>query len=163
MLITNFSSINVAAYFVRERSRFMGTTLMHHANPEPGKLFEPDTLMPHQFYATVRQRHLGDPERRLMIAVLEDVLTCLSIDPRRCSSRQRIDFHDAQAWVNAGNDSNWIFSFSSICETLGLDPDYLRRGLNQWLAKSHSRISMSGSTVARSMTRHKQFRLRAAS
>jgi hypothetical protein len=28
--------------------------------------------------------------------------------------------------------SNWIFSFDNICELLGLDPEYIRRGLQEW-------------------------------
>ena len=27
--------------------------------------------------------------------------------------------------------NNWIFSFINICELLGLDPDYIRRGLHE--------------------------------
>ena len=154
------SRFRVVIYFCAKGPE-MGTTLSQHS--EPGKLFEPDSLLAHQFYATVRQRHPGDPERRLMIAILEDVLTCLSIDPRRCSSRQRLDFHDAQGWVNSLDDSNWIFSFSSICETLGLDPSYLRRGLNSWTASVNTGAGNPGPAGPRGMQRHKQFRLRSAS
>jgi hypothetical protein len=31
-----------------------------------------------------------------------------------------------------GND--WIFSFDSVCDLLGLDPEYVRRGLRETLA-----------------------------
>jgi len=130
-------------------------------NSDLGKLFEPDTLSQDQFYATMRKTQPADPERRLMVAVLEDVVACLSIDLGGCSSRQRLDFYDAQAWINAPNNSNWIFSFSNICESLGLDPEYLRRGLNQWLTKP-DRVKNCGSG-ARRIPRHKRFRLRAVS
>jgi len=26
----------------------------------------------------------------------------------------------------------WFFSFENICETLGINPEYLRRGLEHW-------------------------------
>jgi len=136
----------------------MTTTLQ---NSDLGKLFEPDTLSQDQFYSTMRKCEPGDPERRLMVAVLEDVVACLSIDLGQCSSRQRLDFYDAQAWINAPNNSNWVFSFSSICETLGLDPEYLRRGLNQWVTKPDRGVKNFASG-ARRIPRHKRFRLRAA-
>ena len=41
-------------------------------NPDGLKLFEPDTLVPEQFYATIRRTQFADPERRLMAALLED-------------------------------------------------------------------------------------------
>src|SRR5215203_870787 len=105
---------------------------IHH---DFGILFEPDTLVAGQFYATLRKRQHGDPERRLMAAVLEDVVACLSIDPSLSVKRQQRDFHDAECWINAPDDSDWIFSFSSVCEALEIDPGYLRKGLNQWITK----------------------------
>lgn len=99
---------------------------------DTGKLFEPDTLLPEQFYATVCAGRQQDPERRLMVAVLEDVVACLSVNPNGCSRRQRLDFYSAHSWVNAPTQGEWIFSFHNICETLGFNPEYLRRGLNRW-------------------------------
>ena len=29
-------------------------------------------------------------------------------------------------------ESDWIFSFDSICEVLGMDPRYVREGLVRW-------------------------------
>ena len=110
----------------------MGLTL-EHAHQDIGKLFESDTLVPERFYSTLRKNHYGDPERRLIAAVLEDVVACLSIDPRYSTRRQRRDFHDAKNWLNAPDDSERVFSFSNICEALGIDTGYLRRGLNQWV------------------------------
>ena len=40
-------------------------------------------------------------------------------------------FHEAEEWFLEQN-SDSICSFSSICETLGLHPDYMRRGLMSW-------------------------------
>jgi len=37
-------------------------------------LFQPDTLLPSQFFDRVRRRSEHDGERRLMIAVLEDAV-----------------------------------------------------------------------------------------
>ncbi|MSP40523.1 MAG: hypothetical protein EXR70_18690 [Deltaproteobacteria bacterium] len=133
-----------------------------YAHLAMGKLFESDILLSEQYYSTLRKSHHDNPERRLMAAVLEDVVACLSVDVRRCSRRQRRDFNDARNWLNAPNDSDWVFSFSNICEALGIDPDYLRAGLNRWQITCRDRPgALSGSRPNRSGLRHKHFRLRA--
>lgn len=126
---------------------------------DTGKFFEPDTLLPDQYYATVQKGHQQDPERRLMVAVLEDVVACLSVDPNNCSRRQRLDFYGAHSWVNSPAQGEWIFSFHNICETLGFDVEYLRRGLNQW-AKRYEKGS-TGRRSDRESPRYKPLRLRA--
>ena len=30
------------------------------------------------------------------------------------------------------DDRDWLFSFTNICEVLGFDPQYVRRGLMRW-------------------------------
>ena len=132
-----------------------------YARQEIDKLFESDTLRLEQFYSTLRKSHRGDPEWRLMAAVLEDVVACLSIDPRNATGRQRRDFHDATMWINAFADSEWVFSFGNICEALGIDPSYLRGGLNRWVATCGDRkTEVPRSRPDRAGVRHKQFRLR---
>ncbi|MGZ9242573.1 MAG: hypothetical protein ACXW6K_19020 [Candidatus Binatia bacterium] len=42
-------------------------------------------------------------------------------------------FHDADEWIISNEDG--IFSFNHICETLGLNPEALRKGLQPWRAK----------------------------
>ena len=37
-------------------------------------LFQPDTLLPTQYFDRIRRRALFDGERRLMIAILEDAI-----------------------------------------------------------------------------------------
>jgi len=139
----------------------MGLGPHEHAHQDIGKLFGSDTLLPEHFYSTLRKSHYGDPERRLIAAVLEDVVACLSIDPRFSTRRQRRDFHDAKNWINAPDDSERVFSFSSICEALGIDPNYLRRGLNQWVVSCGDRTSEKRRLRPdRTGVRHKHFRLR---
>jgi hypothetical protein len=110
---------------------YMRATTPTMFSPDGVKLFEPDTLVPEQFYATIRRTQCADPERRLMAAVLEDAVSCLSANPP-CAGRKRRYFEEAQSWINATEEQEWIFSFTNVCETLGLDPSFLRRGLNRW-------------------------------
>lgn len=71
------------------------------------------------------------PEKRLMLAVLEDTVACfqkyvLAQDPRGKSL-----LREAEEWI-LEEDSDWLFCFENICETLGLDREYLREGLLRW-------------------------------
>ena len=69
-----------------------------------------------------------------MAAVLEDAISCLSIKPRPVTARHRKQLEEARQWFAAEDESEWIFSFKNICEALGIDPAYLRRGLIRWAA-----------------------------
>jgi hypothetical protein len=122
--------------------------------------FEPDILLSDQYYTTLRKSHLGNPERRLMAAVLEDAVACLSVNPALCSRRQARDFFEAQAWINGTEDSEWVFSFANVCELLGIDASYLRRGLTRWCERQDTHSDQTNA-VRRAAGRHKQLRLRA--
>ena len=126
-------------------------------------LFEPDVLASNQFHAVIKGSSIPDPERRLMVAILEDAVSCLSKDPRRCPRQQRKSFEEAHSWINANDPEVWVFSFTNVCETLGIDPSYLRRGLNRWTVLSGNR-SAEGPRLKkyRSGARHRKLRFRAA-
>jgi hypothetical protein len=109
----------------------MAMTLGSFGAQDTGKLFEPDAILPAQFYAMFRCNQYKEPERRLMVAVLEDAVSCLSMNPRDCNLRQRKQYEEAKQWVTAEEETDWIFSFTNICEVLGMDPSYLRRGLTR--------------------------------
>jgi hypothetical protein len=95
-----------------------------------GNLFEPDALTPARFYDTTRRSYHANPELRLMAAVLEDAVATLIIDQRRCTTHQRREFADAMAWIDE-SDEDWLFSFTNICDALGINPAHLRQGLLQ--------------------------------
>jgi hypothetical protein len=109
----------------------MAMPLSSFAAQDLGKLFEPDVILPAQFYTMFKCSQYKEPERRLMVAVLEDAVSCLSMNPRECNLRQRRQYEEAKQWVTTEEDSEWIFSFRNICEVLGMDPSYLRRGLTR--------------------------------
>jgi hypothetical protein len=126
-------------------------------------LFDLDTLLPEQFYAAFQRGRHGDPEIRLMAAILEDAVACLSKDERRCSRQQRKAREDALGWIHARDEDDWIFSFTNVCETLGLDPSYLRPGLMR-LALAHRSDAFHGPRIKkyRSGARHRKLRFRSA-
>lgn len=101
-----------------------------HDERVPG-LFQPDTILPTQYFDRLRRRTEYDGERRLMIAVLEDAVDVYRKLAGARDNRRRALFDDAEAWLES-NDRSWIFSFENICDVLGLDASYLRRGLHAW-------------------------------
>lgn len=96
-------------------------------NGKPDSIWEPDTILPAQFYAGRGSRQL-DPERRLMLAVLEDAILVYQRRADWRDHRARRQREDAQQWLWS-DDRTWLFSCANICDLVGLDVDYLRRGL----------------------------------
>jgi len=94
-------------------------------------LFQPDTLLPSQFFDRVRRRSEHDGERRLMIAVLEDAVDVYRKQVGARDARGEQLFREAEEWIE-DPDRTWLFSFQNICDVLGLDASYLRRGLHAW-------------------------------
>jgi len=96
-------------------------------------LFQPDTLLPAQYLDTFRRKAHWEPEKRLMLAVLEDAVACFQKYVLARDGRGKAMFREAEEWM-LEEESNWLFSFENICETLGFNPQYLRQGLMRWKA-----------------------------
>jgi len=95
-------------------------------------LFQPDTVSPAQYLETVCRKIHRDAEQELMLAVLEDAITCFQV---HFAARDKIKtrlFREAEDWILQQEKSNWLFSFDNVCETLGLNPGYIREGLLHW-------------------------------
>jgi hypothetical protein len=96
-------------------------------------LFQPDILIQSQYLATHQRRFHQEPEKVLMLALLEDAIVCFQDNFGAGDRRKRALFEDAEQWILDRN-SSYIFSFENICEVLGLDAGYLREGLMRWKA-----------------------------
>jgi hypothetical protein len=108
----------------------------HAVDERLGGLFQPDTLLPSQFFDRVRRRTEHDAERRLMIAVLEDAVDVYRKQAAATEARGQQLFREAEEWID-DTDRTWLFSFENICDVLDLDADYLRRGLRAWKERAH--------------------------
>ncbi len=91
-------------------------------------LFVPDTMLPSQYFDRVARRTDYEGERRLMIAVLEDAVDVYRKLAGAHDARRLQLFRDAEEWIE-NDDRTWIFSFQNICDVLGIESEYLRRGL----------------------------------
>lgn len=98
-------------------------------------LFQPDILLPAQYVATLKRRDHLEPEKKLMLAVLEDATWCFQKCLLAPDRRRKSLFREAEEWIMA-EDAVRLFSFGSICEVLGLNPKYVREGLIDWKEKA---------------------------
>jgi hypothetical protein len=93
--------------------------------------FEPDVLAAHGFFKVYQQKGQWGPEERLMFAVLTDAVECFQKHLGAQNRRSRVLFTEAAEWIES-RDASWPFSFEQICQTLNLNPSYLRTGLTRW-------------------------------
>jgi len=112
-------------------------TVYASAEEQLGSLFQPDTLVSAQYFETFRSKANLEPEKRLILAILEDAVGCFQRYVVSRGAKGKSLFYDAEQWIMEEN-RHWIFSFENICDFLELNPDYLRRGLRAW-KESHLR------------------------
>lgn len=101
--------------------------------------FEPDAVLPVQFFATLRrQAPLKRGECQLLMAVLEDAMHCYRKYSSARDREGRRLFRDAEEWLMVDGPAaepdgeSPSLSFPYVCEVLGLDPSYVRGALRRW-------------------------------
>jgi len=91
----------------------------------------PDSVLPCQLgdrlFGTARLQ----PEKRLQLAALQDAILVFHRSAGAEAARSRRLFAEVDAWF-ASDEANGPFTFVTICNTLNLDPDYIRKGLERW-------------------------------
>src|SRR5260221_10405214 len=97
-------------------------------------LFEPDTLLPIQYFEAMRKKHLLEGEKRLILSVLEDAIECFMKCIDATTSKSQRLFREADEWI-AHEDKRWVFSFDNVCDILDINPEYMRMGLRKWKEK----------------------------
>jgi hypothetical protein len=91
---------------------------------------EPDFVLPDQFLP----RGLSTPERRLLLAVLEEAVGTYQRCVAAGDLHLRAILADVDEWF-ASDASDLLFSFVGICDALGIEPAYVRAGLSRWAAR----------------------------
>ncbi len=94
-------------------------------------VFQPDILIDTQYHSTYRRRFYLDPERVLMLAVLQDAVVCFQENVAATCKRKQMLHQEAEAWI-LNQDKSYLFSFENVCDTLGYDASYIREGLMRW-------------------------------
>ena len=99
-----------------------------------------DVPASHQYLRAYRQTKLGEPESRLMLAVLLEAMQTYQKFAGSTSSHGKALFRDVEKWFWSAN-SDGVFSFVNICEVFGLDPSVFRQGLLRWAKNRKGRES----------------------
>ena len=92
-------------------------------------MFEPDALMPEQFFGGSGREDGASNERTLMLAILRDAVECHQKYARSRDFRNWTMFEEADEWIFS-TDREWPFSFENICAALGIEAGYIRAGLS---------------------------------
>lgn len=90
-------------------------------------LFQEDASLPAQYWETFARKRDLEPEKRLLLAVLDEAIRCyrsqIFIGGRR--------FTEVQSWLFS-EDIDDTFSFRNICDVLNLSPSRIRQSLRTW-------------------------------
>jgi hypothetical protein len=88
-------------------------------------LLQPYGILPVQHFSPPRKLA---PERRLMMAVLDDAVRCVEKYRFPANTRGRRVFREAEEWLLAA-EPQWPYSFERICAVLNLDANAVRQRL----------------------------------
>ena len=111
-------------------------------------LLGPDTLVPAQYFDRIGADAAFQPEKRLMLAVLEEAIATFQRHAMLRTRRSERLVAEVEEWV-AGVGGEWPFSFDNICAALDLEADYLRTGMNRWKDAERRKARQGSSTVYR--------------
>jgi|SRR4030095_596135 hypothetical protein len=117
--------------FEKKRAENTGVQTSFGSDEKIALLFQPDVLLAEQYIDNFRRKVPLEPERALLLAVLDDAVRCFQDNVLPQNKKKQMLFDEAQEWLFS-DEANGIFSFVSICTLFGLDPGYIRRGLRQW-------------------------------
>ncbi|HAC79644.1 MAG: hypothetical protein P8K76_11955 [Candidatus Binatia bacterium] len=107
-------------------------TLRHYSTRDSiTDLFAPDMITPEQHRDQVRPEPTDQPEIRLMLAVMEDAVATFQRYLKEPSRGNEREYQETRAWLES-EDLEWPYSFSNLCEALGMDPQLVREKMLSW-------------------------------
>lgn len=101
-------------------------------NDEPagaGIEIAPVLVVPEQFHASPRP--VGEGERRLVLALLEEAVHTWQSNALQDSPKARRAFVEADEWLSGVGEP--MICFEDACAMVGIEADWLRARLNRWL------------------------------
>jgi hypothetical protein len=110
---------------------------------------EPDTLVPAQYFDRVGSDSAFQPEKRLMLAVLEEAIATFQRHAISDTRRSQRLVEEVEAWASGAEGSDWPFSFENVCAALDLEAEYLRNGMARWKVAELNRMRQGKPSVYR--------------
>ena len=108
-------------------------------------MFEPDTLLPEQYFSLLGRKPLQG-EKRLLLAMLEDAVHCFQTYLLAKKPHERRLFQESEEWINS-TDGLWFFSFENICDVLGIYPGRMRNALKEWKEEQTLQYAQQGEAL----------------
>src|SRR6185436_14310130 len=93
----------------------------------PPRVHEADVILPSQFWSPAVDVR-AEPEKRLMLAVLEDALGLVLLDARLPARHRQAAVREANTWIDS-DDRSRPFAFAVICDLLGIEIARVRRAI----------------------------------
>jgi hypothetical protein len=107
----------------------------HDIHERAAGIFAPDTMLASQYFDRIRRRKDLTGEQRLMCAIIEDAVETY-LKHAATSRRDLAErFTEVERWIES-EDRSYLYAFETICDYLGLDGPYLRRGLHRLKARA---------------------------
>jgi len=107
---------------------------------------QPAAVLPEQFYSAASEGRHESGAVALVRAILDDAIACYQKHGSARGRRHQRLAKEAEAWLFS-DDAHWPFAFVNVCGALGIEPGYVRRGLQRW-----RRVSLSQSRPKRRLT-----------
>jgi hypothetical protein len=89
------------------------------------------------------KKDIREGEEKLLLAVLADAIEHFQKHVVAKDEKGRKLFQEAEEWF-LEKDSDGLFSFEYVCDTLQLHPDYIRQGLVSWKKAKRKERSIEG-------------------
>jgi hypothetical protein len=103
----------------------------HFASDDPLGAAD-DVILPAQFFGALADPRC-EPEKRLMVAVLEEAISSL-LNGQHGRDDRRAHAREAERWF-ASDERRAPFAFGTICDILELDSGRVRQALAGWLER----------------------------
>jgi hypothetical protein len=69
---------------------------------------------------------------------LEDAVHAYQTGCASHGGERRFNFRETAEWF-AADDTEWPFCFVTICQHIGIEPEYIRAGLHRWRERHNAR------------------------
>jgi len=94
-------------------------------------LFQPDVLLPAQYFDNRQEEVSGDAREGSHPGVLEDAVYSFQKYLFVPDKKGKLLFKEAERWI-FDDDESGVFYYRKVCDVLGIDSGYLRCGLLRW-------------------------------
>jgi hypothetical protein len=98
-----------------------------------------DRTWKEHYLSTFRRSEFLEPEKALLAALLQDAIDCFHKHTCAQDREGQELLREAEQWIMRDQD-DWVFSFRNVCSVLGVDAEYIRRGILEERARQSAGV-----------------------